>query len=91
MIEELNRQQELCAASFPGPADHFPRAGSAGAALERPTTEYCDPLLGWGGLAAGGVEIQEVTGHHVPMMFEPYVRVLAEKLKACLERLPVEN
>ncbi|MBW4493512.1 MAG: amino acid adenylation domain-containing protein [Oscillatoria princeps RMCB-10] len=84
VIEELNRQavRNYVPQVYPGRLTLF-------RALERPTAEYYDPLLGWGGLAAGGVEIQEVPGHHVTMMFEPYVRVLAEKLKACLERLPV--
>jgi amino acid adenylation domain-containing protein len=86
MIEELNRQvvRNYVPQVYPGRLILF-------RALERPTTEYYDPLLGWGGLAAGGVEVVGVPGHHVTMMFEPYVRVMGEKLKACLERLPVEN
>jgi thioesterase domain-containing protein len=46
-----------------------------------------DELLGWGGLAAGGIEIQEVTGNHLDMLSEPNVRMLAEKLRTCLDRV----
>jgi len=45
-----------------------------------------DPLLGWGGLITGGLEIQELPGHHMNVFNEPYVRVLAEKLQACLDQ-----
>jgi len=46
-----------------------------------------DPLLGWGELAAGGLEIVDVEGFHgQPMFREPYVGGLADKLR---ERLRV--
>ncbi len=45
-----------------------------------------DELLGWGGLAAGGVEVQDVIGTHANMLREPDVRMLAEKLRSCLDR-----
>ncbi len=41
-----------------------------------------DPLLGWGELAAGGLEIVDVEGFHgQPMFREPYVRGLALRLR----------
>jgi aspartate racemase len=46
-----------------------------------------DELLGWGGLVAGGIEVQDVTGTHLDMLSEPNVRMLAEKLRACLDRV----
>jgi aspartate racemase len=60
-------------------------------------SEWCeiDPELGWGKLVAGGLEIHEVPGNHMNMFNEPNVRVLAEKLKACLsdrlKRLPLQH
>ncbi|HYM74921.1 MAG TPA: SDR family NAD(P)-dependent oxidoreductase [Candidatus Dormibacteraeota bacterium] len=48
-----------------------------------------DELLGWGGLAAGGIEVQDVPGSHGDMLNEPNVRVLAEKLQICLDRVQV--
>jgi acyl transferase domain-containing protein/thioesterase domain-containing protein len=46
-----------------------------------------DELLGWGGMAAGGTEVEDVTGNHLDMLSEPNVRMLAEKLRACLDRV----
>ncbi len=37
-------------------------------------------------LAMGGVEIYEVSGHHGSIVQEPHVRILGEKLRACLDR-----
>ncbi len=57
-------------------------------AIQQPVEEYqvIDPQLGWGSLVAGGLEIQEVPGDHYSMFSEPYVSVLAKKLKASLEQ-----
>ena len=43
-----------------------------------------DPLFGWGGLAAAGVEVVVIPGSHEKIFVEPHVRTLAAKLKACL-------
>jgi amino acid adenylation domain-containing protein len=43
-----------------------------------------DPLLGWGGMATGGIEVHEVPGYHGGHLGEPSVVILAQKLKACL-------
>jgi thioesterase domain-containing protein len=40
--------------------------------------------LGWGRLAAGGLEIHEVSGAHGAMVRGTYARSLAEALRACL-------
>jgi hypothetical protein len=41
-----------------------------------------EPLLGWGELAVGGLEVIEVEGFHgQPMFREPYVRELALRLR----------
>ena len=50
-----------------------------------------DELLGWGGLAAGGIDVQDVTGSHQDMLSEPNVRMLADKLQACLDRAQEAN
>jgi amino acid adenylation domain-containing protein len=39
------------------------------------------PELGWGDLIAGGLEIQDIPSSHIMLMKEPYVRIIAEKLK----------
>lgn len=45
-----------------------------------------DPELGWGKLAAGGLEIYDVTGDHLGILEEPHVRGLGEKLRACIDK-----
>jgi len=46
----------------------------------------CDPTLGWGKLAGGGLEIYEIPGYHSSIALEPRVGVLAEKMRDCLDR-----
>jgi amino acid adenylation domain-containing protein len=51
--------------------------------MESPTPP--DPLLGWGRLAAGGVDMHVVPGDHFTMMREPFVTALAERLRGCMD------
>jgi oxalate---CoA ligase len=44
------------------------------------------PDLGWGQLVTGGVTTLPVPGEHLSLLSEPHVRVLAEKLKLCMEQ-----
>jgi amino acid adenylation domain-containing protein len=60
-------------------------------ASNQPLGIYPDPTLGWDGLAAGGLEIHEVPGHHGSIVAEPNVRVLAEKLNECIGAAELEN
>ncbi len=53
---------------------------------ERAREGYHDPLLGWGRLAAGGLEIHDVPGSHTTMLEEPHVAVTAGRLDECLRR-----
>ena len=50
-----------------------------------------DPTLGWGELAAQGVDIHWVPGDHKTMIREPHVQVLAQQLQTCLEQLQTYN
>jgi aspartate racemase len=54
-------------------------------AREQPERYRRDPQLGWGGVSVGGLDIHEVPGDHYTMWREPHVRVLAERLRGCLE------
>jgi aspartate racemase len=54
-------------------------------------SSYADPHLGWGELAAEGLEFHEVSGTHLGILQEPNVQVLAEKLKACLDKAQRET
>jgi aspartate racemase len=53
---------------------------------ERPLEMYRGVIEGWKGLAAGGMEFHAVPGGHLTMVAEPHIRVLAEKLRSCLEK-----
>jgi len=44
-----------------------------------------DPVPGWMSLTAGGLEIHEVPGTHLTMVFEPHARTLAEQLASRLD------
>ena len=45
----------------------------------------------WGNRSTEGLELYEIPGDHVSMVHEPYVQVLAEKLKACIEQRQTVN
>jgi len=46
---------------------------------------YDDPKHGWDKLAVGGVELYKLPVYPAGMLVEPFVRLLAEKLKACID------
>lgn len=50
-----------------------------------------DAYLCWSRRSTEGLELYEVPGDHVSMVHEPYVQVLAEKLKACIEQRQMVN
>ena len=45
---------------------------------------HSDPWSGWRSVARGGIEVLEIPGHHMNMLDEPHVAVLAEKMKGVL-------
>ncbi|WP_224245440.1 type I polyketide synthase [Hyalangium gracile] len=45
-----------------------------------------EQTMGWGKLAAGGVDVHEIPGDHLSLLKPPYVEVLAARLAACVER-----
>ena len=49
-----------------------------------PTLSAGDPYFGWRELLTGRAELHEIPGIHEEIFREPNVRVLAEKLSACL-------
>lgn len=52
--------------------------------LFKTATSYQDSTWGWGDIAANGVELHQLPGHHMNVLRPPQVQVLAEKLSACL-------
>lgn len=56
--------------------------------FDRPRMELTDnPFLGWEKWAIDGVDIHDVPGGHASMIQEPNVRVLAQQLQICLDRI----
>jgi aspartate racemase len=51
---------------------------------QRSISDGTDEMLGWGGLAAEGVQVHRVPSNHFNMFREPAVKELAEKLRSCL-------
>jgi len=51
-----------------------------------------DPLLGWSGMAAGGIEVHQFPGDHTMYLREPVIAaVVAAQLGACLEQAVAER
>jgi thioesterase domain-containing protein/acyl carrier protein len=53
---------------------------------KRGANEGDDEYLGWGELATGGVEVNQVPSTHFDILLEPAVKALAEQLRAYLNR-----
>jgi thioesterase domain-containing protein len=49
---------------------------------------HSDPWGGWRQTALGGLQVHEIPGHHMNMLEEPQVRVLAEKMRIALDLAP---
>jgi aspartate racemase len=64
----------------------YPRQATLFNAVESASLRANDREFGWGKTVTGGIEIHEIPGDHLGMLKEPHVRVLAEKLQACIDR-----
>jgi aspartate racemase len=53
---------------------------------KRGANEGDDKYLGWGDLAAGGVDVNQVPSTHFDILLEPAVKVLADQLRSYLDR-----
>jgi non-ribosomal peptide synthase protein (TIGR01720 family) len=47
---------------------------------------FADPTMGWGPLSAEPIEIYRVPGDHGQIVTEPYVRIMAQQMRSCLEK-----
>lgn len=45
-----------------------------------------DPMLGWGGLAEGGVDVHSIQANHVALLVKPHIEILAQELRICLDQ-----
>lgn len=82
---------ELCKAAFRATRIYVPHHYPGRITLFKAGQELgetsSDPTLGWSEWAAGGVDVHVVPGNHATMVYKPYVEVLAEKLRACLDQV----
>jgi len=78
-IEQIN---------FAAVKDYVPQtyAGNVTLFLAADLTADYDLHDGWRELVEGRVELHEITGNHINIIKDPHVRLLAEKLRSCLER-----
>ena len=60
-------------------------------AANRSQENHTNPMLGWEGLAADGLEIHEVPGDHGSMIVEPHVGALAERLRGCIDKALIKT
>src|SRR5262249_34152635 len=81
----------LCEANYQATMDYRPQLYAGKVTLFRARSQ---PLfgrhgadLGWGKIAAGGLEIRVVPGTHDSILKEPHVKVLAQEFKAALSRV----
>ena len=44
-----------------------------------------DPLLGWNGMALGGIEVHDLPGCHGQHLREPNVKILGQKMLRCFD------
>lgn len=51
--------------------------------------DAADHQRGWKQLSTGGLEVHSIPGGHINILKEPYVSVLAQKLKVCLEQAQI--
>ena len=51
---------------------------------------YNDAARGWTGVLADGLEIYEIPGDHMSMLYEPHVRKVAERLSECLREAQLD-
>jgi amino acid adenylation domain-containing protein len=82
-IEQVNTQalKKYKIEAYPGKVVLFQ-------ARVKQTKEYFDPNGGWGQIALGGVEIQDVPGDHSSFLLEETnLRVFAQKLNDSLEKV----
>jgi aspartate racemase len=65
---------------YPGKVDLY-------IANDPPVKSDLDPRLGWSELAGGGVEIHLIPAGHLEIVNPPHVSLLADKMRACLEKI----
>jgi thioesterase domain-containing protein len=90
-LERLRRTLAVYRANLAAVRSYQPQVFGGGGAVLFRAAEAPDALadLGWGRLLSGRLEIETVPGHHLSLLAEPNVRILAERLRRCLNEAGV--
>lgn len=83
--------RRVTAANYRAAANYVPRPYSGAVTLFRAANPMlvhrtADPMLGWGELVTGGLEVHEVPGTHAELLRPPEVDTLVARLRECLAR-----
>jgi thioesterase domain-containing protein len=82
------RLQEVMMADIEAGHEYVPRAYPGRVTLFRvqkmDLLRAYDPLIGWGRLAKGGVDLHIIAGDHESVLHPPYVNMLAEQVQSYL-------
>ena len=81
---EFKRLLQVFQANVQADSRYRPQRYAGRVTLFKTATEHPDSTWGWGDIAANGVELHQIPGHHMNLLRSPQVQVLAEKLSACL-------
>ncbi|MBV7336777.1 amino acid adenylation domain-containing protein [Chloroflexi bacterium TSY] len=81
---ELKRLLQVFQANVRADSRYKPQRYAGRVTLFKTATKYRDLTWGWGDIAANGVALHQIPGHHMNLLRSPQVQVLAEKLSACL-------
>ena len=81
---EFKRLLQVFHANVQADSRYRPQRYSGRVTLFKTAAEHPDSTWGWGDVAAKGVELHQIPGHHMNVLRPPQVQILAEKLLACL-------
>jgi len=81
---EFKRLLQVFQANVQADSRYRPQRYSGPVTLFKTDAKHQDSTWGWGDIAANGVELHQIPGHHMNVLRPPQVQVLAEKLSACL-------
>jgi len=81
---EFKRLLQVFQANVQADSRYRPQRYSGRVTLFKTAARHQDSTRGWDDIAANGVELHQIPGHHMNVLRPPQVQVLAEKLSACL-------
>jgi thioesterase domain-containing protein len=81
---EFKRLLQVFHANVQADSLYRPQRYSGRVTLFKTDNAHPDSTWGWGDIAADGVALHQIPGHHMNVLRPPQVQVLAEKLVDCL-------